>query len=247
MLILIIMGLSALPLFILGLCMRKGKGLMLLAGYNTMPKAERDKIDKKALSIMAGNLLLRMSLELALMGLAIYLGFTWAFAAFLIILIADPCILAVRLSRKTKNVSTSKTSRIIIVGITAICIIAVALMFITGEDEPSVIISHDAIQIEAMYGVNLDVSEIRAITLIDSSMKDIGIGSRTNGYGGIGTTLRGHFHSDSLGDYLLFVKSDSSPTIFIECKSRENIYLSFSNAETTLSIFNELKEAVPTA
>lgn len=247
MMILIIMGLCALPLFILGLFMRKGKGLMLLAGYNTMSKPDRDKIDKKTLSKMAGNLLLRMSLELVMLGVTMYLGLTWAYIAFLIILLADPCVLAVKMSRKTKKTATSKTSRSVFIAISAVVCIAVAVMFIYGEKDPFVRFSDQSIQIDAMYGVNLSVTDITEITLIDQCMKDIGIGQRTNGYGGIGSTLKGHFYSEPLGDHLLFVKSESSPTIFIGREGTENIYISFSNAEKTKTIFAQLKAVMTSA
>ena len=48
----------------------------------------------------------------------------------------------------------------------------------------------DRIEIKAMYELNIDFSEIADISLIDKSVSDIGIGRRTNGYGGIGGALR---------------------------------------------------------
>ena len=47
MAVLIIFAACVAPVFIMGLFIRKGKGLMLLAGYNTMPPQEREKINKE--------------------------------------------------------------------------------------------------------------------------------------------------------------------------------------------------------
>lgn len=75
-----------------------------------------------------------------------------------------------------------------------------------------------------MYGVEIDFSEILEISLIEESMSDIGIGIRSNGYGGFGGSLKGNFKSDSIGDTLLFVYAKSSPTIKIERANKKDIY-----------------------
>ena len=241
--ILIIMGLCAVPIFILGLFIKKGKGLMLLAGYNTMPKEKRNKIDKKELSKTAGNLMLRMALELALLGVTLYSGLSWATVVLLVIIIADPCICAVRMSGKMPKAAVSKKSRAIIISITVIVGVAVCFMFYYGEKEPVVRILDNKIQVEAMYGLDINFSDITAISLIEKSMKDIGGGRRINGYGGFGETQKGYFNNNNLGDYLLFVKSGSSPTIYIRRDSKEDIYISFSDGEKTKTLYQELTAA----
>ena len=247
MMILIIMGLCAVVLFILGLFMKKGKGLMLLAGYNTMPKAERDKIDKSVLSKIAGNLMLRLALAFALLGVTIYLGLTWATIVVLVIVIADPCVAAVRLSKKTPKATVFRSRGVIAITITVIVFAAVGVMFYYGEKEPVVRIADNKIQVEAMYGLDIDIPDIKAISLIEKSMKELGVDRRTNGYGGFGDTLKGHFNSDNLGDSLLFVKSGSSPTIWIAREGGEDVYISFGDAEKTKQLYEELIAAVPPA
>ena len=49
---------TILMLVILGLVFRAGKGAFLIAGYNTAPKEEKDKIDEKKLCKAVGNLFL---------------------------------------------------------------------------------------------------------------------------------------------------------------------------------------------
>jgi hypothetical protein len=77
-------------------------------------------------------------------------------------------------------------------------------------------------------------------------MDEIGVGDRTNGYGGFDTTRLGHFHSEALGDYLLYAKTDASPTIWIDrAGSAEDVYLSFEDSAKTEAVFAELSAVVP--
>ncbi|HZK27057.1 MAG TPA: hypothetical protein VFD00_05935 [Thermoclostridium sp.] len=143
---------------------------------------------------------------------------------------------------KTKD-STSKTPKAVIIAITsifAIILIAVGTLFFYGEKDPDVNILNDRLQIKAMYGLNIDFSVISDISLIDKNMSDIGIGKRTNGYDGIGGSLKGNFKSDALGETLLFVQTKSPPTIKIERIDNKDVYISFRNSESTELLYHEL-------
>ena len=243
--IILILGLAALPLFILGLFLRKGKGLMLLAGYNTMPKEDRKKVDKAELSRVSSNLILRMALATLLLGVTIHLGMTWATIILVVVMIADPIIGAVRMSRSMPRARMSKKGGVIALAITAVALIGVGIMFYYGEKEPVFNVLDNGIQIQGMYGGDISFSNVTKISLVEKSMKEIGTGRRDNGYGGFGTTLKGHFSSPDLGKYMLFVRSESAPTIWIERQGREDIYISFGDGEKTTSLYQELKAAVP--
>lgn len=144
--------------------------------------------------------------------------------------------------------STSKTPKAVIITITsisAIILIAIVALFFYSEKDPGVSILDDRIQIKAMYGLNIDFSEVANISLIEKSMSDIGIGTRTNGYGGIGGTLKGNFKSDTVGETLLFVKSKSYPTIKIERTDKKDIYISLNNSESTEQLYRELIANIP--
>jgi hypothetical protein len=187
-----------------------------------------------------------MAIALALLGITIYFKLTWAAIVLLFVLIADPFISAVRMSRKVTKTQTSKNRIVITITIliTAIVLIAVGIMFYFGEREPEVSVSDNSIRIEAMYGLDIDFSDVTAISLIEKSMQDIGVGHRDNGYGGFGETLKGHFNSDKLGDFLLFVESESAPTIWIKRDGKKDIYISFGDGERTKALYQELKTAV---
>lgn len=119
-------------------------------------------------------------------------------------------------------------------------------MVFSGVEEPAVNIADGTITIDVKYGVSFPVSEVAQVTLLPQSMEEIGVGERTNGYGGFDTTRLGHFRSVALGDYLLYAKIDANPTIWIDrAGSAEDVYLSFEDSAKTEAVFAELVAVVP--
>ena len=129
--------------------------------------------------------------------------------------------------------------------ITVIILIGLGFMFFYGEKDPVVHIREDEIQIEGLYGREVSFSDIKDITLIEQSMKEIGAGHRYNGFEGFGDTLKGNFRTEDRGNYLLFVKAESPFTIWIDCYSGKDIYISFRNSEETKTLYQKLIAAVP--
>jgi|GEM_PF-218919 len=145
-------------------------------------------------------------------------------------------------STKIHNTSKGSIKTAINLIATVIIFIGLVVMFYLGEKEPEVIINNDRIQIKGMYGLSIDLSEIADISLVEKSMKELGIGRRTNGYGGFGDTLKGNFNSDALGETMLFVHANSSPTIKIERAGKKDIYISYNNAERTNQLYKALMQ-----
>ncbi|MDR0797193.1 MAG: hypothetical protein LBE70_00520 [Nitrososphaerota archaeon] len=135
------------------------------------------------------------------------------------------------------------TGIILSVAISVIVLIAIVCLLVYGENAPDVVVRDNNVQVKCMYGLTIDFFDITQISLIDESMSDIGVGRRVNGYGGFGGTLKGHFKSDDLGETLLFVDSNSAPTIRIERNNEKDIYISFNNSEETVLLFNKLTTA----
>mgnify|MGYP000515684516 CR=1 FL=1 len=117
-------------------------------------------------------------------------------------------------------------------------------MLFNGEKDPDVYIKDDYIQIDGMYGLKISFSEIDDFSLIDKSMKEIGIGMRTNGFGGFMGALKGNFKSETVGDVLLFVQSKSSPTIKIERTGKKDVYISFKDSEKTKQLYHDMTEKI---
>lgn len=143
--------------------------------------------------------------------------------------------------------STSKTPKAVMIAIAFISVITLAVvgaLFFYGDKDPDVSILDDCIQIKAMYGLTINFSEVTDISLIEKSMSAIGVGARVNGYSGVGQALKGNFKSDTLGETLLIVQSNASPTIKIERNDKKDIYISFRSSERTEQLYRELLAAI---
>jgi len=116
-------------------------------------------------------------------------------------------------------------------------------MIFYGESETTINIVDDGIQIRGMYGLSVDFSEVANISLVEDSMSSIGVGTRTNGFGGFGDTLKGNFQSRSHGAVLLYVRSTASPTIHIERGDSRDIFVSFRDDEQTRALYSEMMRA----
>lgn len=243
----LIIGLCAVPLFILGLFIKRGHGLMFLAGYNMMSSSERAQIDKAMLSKVAGNLVVRVAIEMALMGVAIYFNLTWAALVFAGISVVDTMIVTVRLSVAgiSRKRTANKGAVIATVAITAVSLVAVIVIVAYAAREPAVNIADGQIEITGMYGLKIDFADVNSIELIEKSMSAIDPHAhKDSGYGGV-KTWKGHFGSQEMGSYMLFVRADSSPTIKIERDGSKDIYISFKDSAKTETLYRELTAAVP--
>lgn len=142
----------------------------------------------------------------------------------------------------------SKKGLVAAIGTLAVLLIAGAVVlyiFMSGEKEPEISVSGGMVSIKGVYGLDIPLHEVAGINLLESSMETIEPnGRRTNGYGGFGKALKGHFESEALGKYMLFVVSDSSPTIQISRAGAESVYISFGDPEKTRTLYAELSKAV---
>lgn len=245
----IIVTITIVSMLIMAIFLLNGKGAFLIAGYNTMRKAEQEQYDKEALCRFTGKILIIICIFTALIFMGVYLGLPWLVytgIALTLILSFGSAVYANTGKRFLKKdaeleviVDITRKRKVSIIAISIISVIlfiGLGMLFYQGEREPTVNVFNDSVQIRAMYGLTVDFSEIRDISLLEQSMRDIGVGRRTNGYSA-GGALKGHFTSG-----LLFVQADISPTIRIERINAANIYISFRDSEQTKILYNELMQ-----
>ncbi|MDR2204131.1 MAG: DUF3784 domain-containing protein [Nitrososphaerota archaeon] len=235
----------------------KGKGSFLIAGYNTMSKTEQAKYDEKALCRLTGILLLVFSFIMILWLIGAYYDIVGLFYCGIILMFASLLSFGIyaNTSRRIRNKNNltrqntvrdgkleKTTKKVVFVGILIVVItcIFVGVLLVYGYAETTVEISNTHIQIKGMYGVTVDFSDVKNISLINQSMYNIGVGRRVDGFGGFGDSLKGNFKSDDNIAMLLFVQASFSPTIRIERNNEKDIYLSFRSEEKTTQTFNDL-------
>jgi len=254
----IIFGIVIVPMIVVAVFLLNGKGAFLIAGYNTMSKIEKEKYDEKAMCRFVGWLLIVISLSMLLFPIGLYFEIIWLsyfWIAFMLVGTIGAVIYMntgnrfrnkdagseISVSVVTAEDKKFNKSVIIVVSIiSAIIFTMLGVLLYQGGKDPAVNISSNNIQIESMYGLSVNFSDITQITLIEKSMGEIGPGRRISGYGGIGQTLKGNFKSDRLGEHLLFVQSKSSPTIKIERSNGKDIYISLRDSEKTNQLYREM-------
>jgi hypothetical protein len=124
--------------------------------------------------------------------------------------------------------------------VVAIALIGACALTFSGAIDPPVNVNVNGIEIKGMYGLDVTFSEITDITLLEQSMSKIGVGARTNGYGGFGQALKGNFRMSNGSNVLLFVQADTSPTIRIARDGKSQVYLSFRDGEATRDLYDKL-------
>jgi len=153
----------------------------------------------------------------------------------------------IEISDETKPISKSlKIFLIATLGFSGFVLIAVGITIVMGIQDPAVTISDEGIQIHGIYGITVNIDEIISITLIEKSMNEIYDGSRvmrTNGFGGMGQTNKGHFSSAEFGLHRLFVQANTAPTIHIE-RQTVDIFISFRDSERTSKLYRDLAAAL---
>jgi len=238
-------------LAVIAINLLRGKGAFLIAGYNTMGSAKRARYDEKALCRAVGWLLIAISFCFALIPIGVQFNLLWLVFTGIALTLAVSLGFVVYAntgkrflkpgSDDSAPVAKSNPAAIIMsVSVVAIALICVCALTFFGVQDPTVNVYDSGIEIKGMYGLRVAFSEITDISLVEKGMRDIGVGIRTNGYGGIGQALKGHFRLGSHGEALLFVQADSSPTIMIVRDGKQDIYLSFRDAETTRGLYDEI-------
>ena len=243
----ITMGLVIIPLLIIAGLLLNGRAAFLISGYNMLSDADKAKYNEKALCRFVGGLILVVCFGIALYPAAEFLGIpSLSIIATAIVLITPiGAIVYLNTSKRflKEGCSHPKGSKKVITAtfiITGFIIVAMGTLFFFGLQDPTVNISDSGIRISGMYGLSVDLDDVTDISLIEKNMRDIGVGMRTNGFGGIGQTLKGHFTSTETGMTLLFVQSNSSPTIRIARERGRDIYISFRDSAKTEMLYYEL-------
>ena len=253
MTIFIVFGAVIALLVVMAIFLLCGKGAFLIAGYNTMPSAKKARYDEKALCRCTGWLLLALSACFALIQFGVHFGLLWLGYAGMALTLAVTLGFLVYANTGRRflkpegeiddDAPVTKTHPAVIIATTsvvAIALIGACALTFSGAKDPVVNIHGSGIEIKGMYGLDIAFTEIADISLLEQSMSNISVGARTNGYGGFGQALKGHFRLSDGSNALLFVQADTSPTIRIAREGKPPVYLSLRDGEATKSLYDEM-------
>lgn len=224
----------------------------LIAGYNTMPKGKKEKVDIEGLSTMMRNALIVMGV-LVIAGDFLFSLLGWDEAAvFVIPVIVLPGTLVVMIKSQKFNIQGQSSEhgrdrkRISGGGIfTILLILFIIAMLIHGSRPSKAIITDDFIRFTGQYGVEIAASEIESVELVDVIPL---IQQRTNGLG-LGSVQKGTFKLEDWGKCRLLLHSKNPPFLIITKISGEKLIVNYKDETTTEELYRGVsstlkKEAV---
>ena len=131
----------------------------------------------------------------------------------------------------------------LIIAAAAIVAVFFAIVFL-GTDETKVNVLDDRVQIKGIYSVEIYLSDITAVTMVEKSMDEIGFGENINSYSVSNGYVRGRFNKPGLGEIRVFVEPKISPTLWIETDGREDVFISYKDGRKTEQVYREIKAAL---
>ncbi len=236
-------------LFVTSIFLILGKGAWLIAGFNTMSAEERKKYDRKKLARAVGIMLLLVTaatVPLITVRVAAYWIFYTVFlCAAIVVLIyyTNKKCFAAGFEVKKPAASGKRTVVISVIIVSFILLTGVGstIIAVGGGRPPVYTVSAEdnTFSIESMYGLVVDLPDIKSVELKPDLPGNL---SRTNGYGGFGSVLKGHCSSD-IGPVTVFLDTAVPPFIYLTTADG-NLILNTDSEQETRALYDELSAAV---
>ncbi len=200
----------------LGVMIRFFKWYSLIAGYNTMTKERKRKVDIEELGKFMGNMFFILAGVMAAGSVMTFLevpGVSFAVPVTMIALIVYLLIKAQQFDAGARNPdgTLNRSTKIILGSIIAFLAIIGVLIY-SGTFASEIVVGAESVRIKGLYGIEIMNDDIHDIALEDSMPKVL---RRTNGFSA-GGTLKGHFELQDVGQARLYVNVNNPPFISID-------------------------------
>jgi hypothetical protein len=228
-------------LFMIGIGFLVKSTPSLIAGYNTMSEDKKKNVDIVGLSTYMRNSLIIIGLSI----IAGYYLFKWigfaviADAMILIVTLIGVLVMVINAQRFDKNKDKAKRVKLtyVILGLVAVFVIG---LFTYGYLPSKAVISDNKIKFSGMYGIELNVTDIEYVELLDM-IPDVK--TRTNGFSS-GLVKKGFFNLDNFGKTRLLISSNKSPYLIITKNNSDKIIVNFKDKTETKKLFGEIKTLI---
>jgi len=236
---LVVLPLTALIFVVLGILIKYFKWYFLIAGYNTMPREKKQKVDIKGLGRFMGNFCFLLGGIMFTASFLSYLDYPLAAQLTilsLMVIIPVMLIKAQHFDANTRNPDgTMKMSVKIVIGslVALFALIGVFLYF--GALPSEVLADHQGVQINGIYGMEIEWNEIAAISLEDDFPAVI---RKTNGFD-FGSILKGSFILHDACRARIYVNTKKPPFIYITTADGL-IIVNQGNSQKTEALFRTL-------
>lgn len=224
----------------IGFLVNEKNAKYLLAGYNTMSKKEREKVNIEKYIPFFKKFHLFLGLSFGFFGFMINYFIGEGAAGFFLGIY--PILAYIVLIWEGRNYTKSESTKWYKVSIAILIAILIGVigLFYYGYEENEISFDQKQIEISGMYGTTIKAEEIATIELIENTPK---IKYRSNGFA-LGSIKKGYFKTSDGETILLILNSDNKPLILIQLKSKAKIYYS-AKEKSNEAIFKELKATFP--
>lgn len=207
----------------------------LLAGYNTMSKAEQDQVDIKTYITYFRKFHLFLGTSFFLIGmLLIYSGFENETSIFIVAYPLLAYIYFIATSTKYFNAKKNKIGLLLL----AIGLIFIVVMFIRDFKETKLILNSNSIEFKGDYGETVPFEKIKSIQLVHEKLKIV---QRINGFSA-GTIKKGIYKTDTGEKIKLIINAENKAYILITKSDGKKIYYS-SKEESNEELFAIIEKA----
>lgn len=196
---------------------------MLISGYNTMSREQREQVDIHSVAIVMRNCF-------CVMGVLLFAGYfilealgkeAWIGALVLTVTIGGVIVLFALTWRFQQQImKQSKSSKISLIIGGVITLFALILVFSSGKTvEISVV--NNKLEISGSYSESIPLESITEVTLIEQLPR---ITMKSNGYA-MGNSQQGHFNTSEMGSVKLFLHTGHPPYLLIKSTTTKPIIL----------------------
>ena len=229
--------------FLVGIAVHVFKWYFLIAGYNTMPKEKKEKVDTLGLGRLMGIYSYANGLVFLGMGILsaidIKLSATPAYVFFGI----STMYLLIKAQKYDGNLydehgkmrKGAGKQLAVPLGIAGVTFVAVAALMMYSSQATQVSFLEEGLQIHGMYGGTYAWESIEEIELIKTLPN---IERRTNG-SAIGSHLKGNFRTTEYGAVKLFVNSNKAPFIYLQSSDKITIF-NLEEADITKDAYEKI-------
>jgi len=208
----------------------------LIAGYNTLSKAQKENVNIEGLSsfLRKGFIIIGLSIIVDYF-LSKWIGLTLiANSMILIVTIVGVFVLVIMAQRFDHR--EKKQSKIIYIVLGLVLLLVVG-QITYGSMSSKTTINNDSIRFSGMYGFELNLNEIQHIELLNQIPT---INKRTNGFS-FWTIKKGTYNLDQFGNCRLLIHSDMPPYLLVSKKSGDKIIINFKDSCETVNLYSQIK------
>ena len=227
----------------IGLAVHVCKWYFLIAGYNTMPREKKAKVNTEALGRLMGVYSYVNGGVFIGMGILYALGLKPGMTPVMIFFGVTTVYMLIKAQKYDGNIfdETGKLRKgagkllALPIGIVAVTLIFVAVLMFFSSQATKVTFLEEGLQIHGMYGEVYVWNSIEDVILMEELPTIV---MRTNG-SALGSNLKGYFRTEEYGSVKLFVNTQKPPFIYLHTAERITIF-NMETSEQTEATYDEI-------